>query len=432
MWKVPPERIDSRKYYEARLYNLGKAELRIRPSSASLQNSERLEAILNGSLVPDFDTFFEQAKSKGFFIQRKNAYSLNQSLLGKYIQYLEKGGTELAPIIRNKPAIVNKLFSGKMFPYNPHNFVFLTDFFRSLSTIKARNDFKEVTCCNKLCSHFEKPIPRENYELLRVEYKKKMGAKVRCPFCGIEFLMSIEPNSKHLMIREYGALTRKIAQTRIKEGISFRQIQLELDISKSRLKSIYFSSGNTVAKYNHNSSVLLNQRRALWTKELHSKRFVSLAKSKDKLYAIYRWLQKNDPAWTKQINRQFRAYPKGRPKTGLTKAEDITAFKKKLTNIREDALKKQIPRRISITFLKINLSKRERTILESSAKLKSYCQSLTENQFEFKLRRIDYFLHENPELSFSKSFLFAKFKIPHSIDGLRKDLLQTRLKNLTL
>jgi len=432
IWRVPPEKIDPRHYYESRLCNLEKAGTRVKPSSILLKSCKTFEAILNGALKPDIDAFYEQAKNKNFVFQRKNGYILNHSLLARYIEYLEKGGTDLAPIVKNNPTIVNKLFNGTMFPYNPQNFVFLTDFLDSLSTRKIKKDFKQVTCCNRLCNHFEKPIPSGNYKLLMIEYKKKLGAKGRCPFCGIEFLMSIEPNSKHLIINEYGPLIRKIVQERIKEGISFRQLELELGISRKRLSLMYLSSGQSGANNCDTYSDFIEQRRALWESELNAKKFVSLAESKEKLNTIFRYLQKNDREWTKKINNQFRTYPKGRAKISLTKEEDVIAFKNKLKNIRTDALMKRIPRRVSLTLFKVSLNKRERTILDRDTRLKLYCQSLIESHFEFKLRRIDYFLSENSELSFSKTFIFSKFKIPHSIDGIRKEQLQNRLKNLIL
>jgi len=432
VWRVPPEKVDPRRYYESRLSNLQTTETKVKPSSLLLKSCKTFEAFLTGSLRPDFDTFIEQAKSKGFFLQKRNAYSLNQSLLAKYIEYLEKGRSNFSPTIINDPTVVNKLFNGRMFPYNPQNFVFLTNFLDSLPKIKAKPDFKQVTCCNKLCSHFKKPIPREHYELLKIEYKKKTGAKVQCPFCGIEFVMTIEPNSKHLIITEYGPLTREVVQAGVKEGKSFRQLELELGISRKRIKSIYISSGHLTENNTDTHSKLIAQRRSLWESELNSKDFVSLAKSKEKFNTVLRWLQKNDPEWTRKINSQFRSYPKGRPIVKLTKKEDIVAFKNKLDKIRADVLRKRIPRRVSLTLFQVSLSKRERTILNSDIMLKSYCQSLTESNFEFKLRRIDYFLAEYPELSFSKTFICAKFKISHSIDGDKKEQLQSRLQNLIL
>jgi hypothetical protein len=430
IWRVPPERQDIRKYYVSHLYNLEKVETQVRPSSILLRSCQKFESILDQSLKLDFDAFHEQAKRTGFILQRKNAFFLNKSLFDRYVEYLEKGGSELAAIIKTNPVIVKKLFNGRMTSFNPQNFVFLTDFLDSLPTIKSQNDlthksnFKQVTCCNQLCTHFEKTIPPENYRLLKIRKKTIMGAKGRCPFCGIQFIKSVDQSSNFQRISDYGTLTREFVHVKLKEGISIHRLRLELGIDNRQLKKMADDpAGETYSNR-------LAQKRALWEIELNSKEFISLTKSTRKLSTLYAWLLRNDREWTNKMSAQFRVL-KGRLKTNLTE-EDVIAFKNKLTNIRTDALKNQIRRRISLTFYKASLSARERTILGGNSILKWYCQSLIESHFEFKLRRIDYFLEENPELSFTKSFIFSKFKISYSIDGAKKEQLQNRFKNLIL
>lgn len=133
VWKVPSEIYNVRHYYECdfkKLRNESSGSFEI--SNVVLNSAERLVAIQNKLVDVDLNKFFDVARQKDFFQIRKNTYSLNQSLLSKYITFLDDNGADFANAIRSRPVVVNALFSRRMHPFNPHNFSYLTEFLESI------------------------------------------------------------------------------------------------------------------------------------------------------------------------------------------------------------------------------------------------------------------------------------------------------------
>ncbi len=431
-WKVPPEKVNPRNYFASDIRNFGEKKTNVSPSSVLSDASKMFDTIQSGTLKPDLLSFVEKAKKKGFYIEKKNSYSLNQSLLKKYEIFLEKEKVDFGSVIKVRPVIVNKVFNGSFHPYNPHNFIFLTQFFNALPDAEFRNDYKTVTCHNRFCNFFQQPITKENYEVIRVGTIKELGARCKCPVCGYTFRMSLEPKSTYFVIENYGKLIQKIVRSKVKDGLSFRELEKRLAINRKHLAKIHFNSVQNIQGRNEVEFIKLrNQRRAAWKDELTSSGFVSIYESKKKLKTEYRWLLKKDSTWMLKINNRFRRRTSGRKSVQLNKNE-IKAFKKKLTQIKEELLNNRIVRQISMALFCSHLTKNERTIIATHLEIKKHGESLTENDFDFKLRRIDYFLRENPMLVFTKSFLFSKFKISHSIGGNKKEQLQMRLRHLEI
>ena len=172
---------------------------------------------------------------------------------------------------------------------------------------------------------------------------------------------------------------------------------------------------------------LRNQRRKIWQAELKSKDFYSIKVSGIKKKTEYRWLLKKDHKWVSSINKKYRRKSNGREATSVITQIEAANFIQRINEMRCEVFLNRVPRRFTMALIASHLDKRGRTILSANALVHNHALSLIEDDFNFKLRRIDYFFFENPNIKISKSDLFSKFKISHSISGAEKRMLNEHL-----
>ncbi|GHN00829.1 hypothetical protein WSM22_23180 [Cytophagales bacterium WSM2-2] len=350
-----------------------------------LDGAKKLEAILDKSHSVDLTSFYELAQRKGLLNIKKNTYSLNKLLVSDYIDFLEGSNISFAQVIRSRPIIVNNLFNGKMHPYNPQNYAFLGRFLESRSDITLKHELSTVVCCNKFCEKFDQAI--ENKHLIRVYVNNKTepGAKVKCPNCGMNFLVSLKLNSAHkLVIKDHGQLVQNMIRAKVRKGFSFRKLEMEFGIRRRTIAKICNRKVRNEKNEHAKFIKLRDERRKRWKNELNSPGFFSIKKSAKIMKTEYRWLLKKDSKWMLHINAKFSRRFRGRHKTSSPNTRE---FKSKLRDIKQYLVSLQIPRKISVMLIASHLTKRERTQIAMHATIKLYIKSLAESYQEFNSRR---------------------------------------------